>query len=165
MTSWAGMMELSAISMFELVAVPVSHDENEAGLDTVVLNPLMPVEYRMNTSSLGLNLKYNKRVIKLRHDRVISFKIQLKSNHLSAYSTVIITLRAPCLDASLNVSYAVSISPSLKSESLFSNYLNHLTESLILTVGNKLCRLQFPRPNKFQQHGSSRRINESGCDR
>lgn len=60
MTSWVGMMELSAISMFELVVVPVSQDENEAGLDAVVLNPLMPVEYRMNTSSFGFNLYYNK---------------------------------------------------------------------------------------------------------
>lgn len=50
------MMELSAISMFELVVVPVSHDANEAGVDTVVLNPLVPVKYRLNTSSLGLNL-------------------------------------------------------------------------------------------------------------
>lgn len=60
MTSWVGMMELSAISMFELVVVPVSHDENEAGLEAVVLNPLTPVEYRMNTSSFRFNLYYNK---------------------------------------------------------------------------------------------------------
>lgn len=59
MTSWVGMMELSAISMFDFVAVPVSHDENEAGLDEVVQNRLMTVEYRMNTSSFGFDLKCN----------------------------------------------------------------------------------------------------------
>lgn len=55
MTSWVGMMELSVTSMFELVVVPVSQDENEAGLDAVVLNPLMPAEYRMNTRAIRFN--------------------------------------------------------------------------------------------------------------
>lgn len=59
MTSWVGMMELSAIFMFELVFVSISY-EHEAGLDEAAFTPLMPDEYRMNTSCCGFKLSYNK---------------------------------------------------------------------------------------------------------
>lgn len=59
MTNWVVMMELSVIFMFELVVVSISH-EHEAGLDAAVFTPLMPDEYRMNTSSCEFNLSSNK---------------------------------------------------------------------------------------------------------